>query len=150
MPTLDATRSHVEAWTRHLEDQGYALSTIAQRLSTLSSFYRWCVIEQHRDHNPVDAIRRPRRSTESTTQALSRHELTEWLDAAEQRGGYTYTAACLLAMNGLRVGELCAADVTDLDEQTWHRVLWLRAPDAPERVQVHFRPPRDSRSADRP
>lgn len=117
---------HVESYIRHLEADGYATSTICQRVSALSSFYRWCVAEQHLAHNPVANARLPRRPPESTRQALSRHELTDWLDAAERRGGYPYATACLLAMNGLRVGELCATDVTDLDEHTWHRVLRLR------------------------
>ncbi len=124
---LAVHRTDVERYIRYLSDGGYAASTVAQRISTLSSFYRWCIAEDHLAHNPVAAARRPRRPTESTTQALSRHQLVDWLDAAERRGGYRYAAACLLALNGLRVGELCAADVTDLDEQTWHRVLRLRA-----------------------
>lgn len=127
VPILEAGRIDVETWLRQLESTGYAISTISQRLSTLSSLYRWCLAEQLIQQNPIDAVRRPRRPTESTTNALTRHELTEWLDAAEHRGGYPYAAACLLAMNGLRVGELCAADVTDLGEQTWHRILRLRA-----------------------
>lgn len=127
LDVLAVHRTDVECYIRHLEDELYATSTISQRLATLSSFYRWCVQEEHLTHSPVAAIRRPSRSTESTTQALSRHEVTDWLDAAEGRGGYAYATACLLAMNGLRVGELCAANVTDLDEQTWHRVLRLRA-----------------------
>jgi integrase/recombinase XerD len=58
---------------------------------------------------------------------LSRHELTEWLDAAERRGGDTYACAYLLALNGLRVAELCATNIEDLGESTWHRTLSLRA-----------------------
>ncbi len=124
---VGAGRGDVEAYVRRLETAGYATSTIGQKLTVISSFSRWCVREGHLTANPVAGARWPARSTVSTTQALSRHELTDWLDAAEACGGYRYATACLLAFNGLRVGELCAADVGDLGEQTWHHVLHLRA-----------------------
>jgi integrase/recombinase XerD len=38
-----------------------------------------------------------------------------------------YACGCLLALNGLRVGELCAANIDDLGESTWHHTLTLRA-----------------------
>jgi integrase len=75
----------------------------------------------------VDGARRPRKPAESTAQGLSRHEVTDWLDAAETRGGSAYACACLLALNGLRVGELCAANIDALGESTWHHTLTLRA-----------------------
>lgn len=68
----------------------------------------------------------PRKPTASTANGLTRHELTDWLDAAQIRGGYIYACACLLALNGLRVGELCATNVEDLGESTWHHTLTLR------------------------
>jgi integrase/recombinase XerD len=82
-------------------------NTICQRVATLSSFYRWAASEGHVAGNPVAGARRPRKPTESTASGLSRHELTDFLDAAEVRGGDGYACACLLALNGLRVGS-CA------------------------------------------
>ena len=120
-------RCHVEAYVGHLEQVGYAPNTICQRIATLSSFYRWALIEGHLPGNPVEGARRPRKPTESAANGLSRHELTDWLDAAERRGGSAYACACLLALNGLRVGELCATSVEDLGESTWHHTLTLRA-----------------------
>lgn len=125
---LAAQRADVEAYVRHLEQCGYAPNTICQRVATLSSFYGWAVGEGHVAGNPVAGARRPRKPTESTASGLSRHELTDFLDAAEARGGDVYACACLLALNGLRVGELCAANVEDLGESTWHHTLTLRAP----------------------
>ena len=124
---LAALRADVEAHIRHLENCGYAPNTFCQRVATLSSFYRWAVSEGQVAGNPVEGARRPRKPTESTANGLSRHELTDWLDAAERRGGDVYACACLLALNGLRVGELCATNVEDLGESTWHHTLTLRA-----------------------
>jgi integrase/recombinase XerD len=122
-----AQRRDVEAYIGHLEDAGYAPNTLCQRIATLSSFYRWAVAEDHLTRNPVEGARRPRKPTESTARGLSRHEVTDWLDVAEARGGSAYACACLLALNGLRVGELCAVNIDDLGESTWHHTLTLRA-----------------------
>lgn len=123
----EAQRRDVETYVGRLEQAGYAPNTICQRIATLSSFYRWAVAEDHLPRNPVEGARRPRKPAESTAQGLSRHEVTDWLDAAETRGGSAYACACLLALNGLRVGELCAADIDDLAESAWHHTLTLRA-----------------------
>ena len=95
---LAAQRPHVEAHIRHLEQRGYAPNTICQRIASLSSFYQWAVSEGHVAGNPVAGARRPRKPTESTASGLSRHELTDFLDAAEARGGDGYACACLLAL----------------------------------------------------
>ena len=91
-------RRVVEAYVGRLEEAGYAPNTICQRIATLSSFYRWAVAEDHLTRNPVEGARRPRKPAESTAQGLSRHEVTDWLDAAETRGGSAYACACLLAL----------------------------------------------------
>lgn len=121
-----AQRRDVEAYVGRLEEAGYAPNTICQRIATLSSFYRWAVAEDHLTRNPVESARRPRKPAESTAQGLSRHEVTDWLDAAESRGSSAYACACLLVLNGLRVGELCATNIDDLGESTWHHTLTLR------------------------
>src|SRR4051812_27606085 len=40
---LDAERAHVEVYARELERRGRAPATVARRLSTLPSFYRYAV-----------------------------------------------------------------------------------------------------------
>lgn len=42
---LGLGRRDVEAYIQRLEDAGYAANTVCQRISTLSSFYRWAVAE---------------------------------------------------------------------------------------------------------
>jgi hypothetical protein len=39
---LAARRAHVERWQRTLEQHGYALRTIALKLTAVASFYRYC------------------------------------------------------------------------------------------------------------
>jgi site-specific recombinase XerD len=104
----------LEAWVASMKTAGYAPNTIAGRVSTVSALYRWAVREQLLMRNPVELIRRPRRPAESATASLTRHQLTDWLAAAEARGGAWWAAAMLLGLNGLRCGELCACNVEDV------------------------------------
>lgn len=116
----------IESWIAGMQARGYAANTVAGRVSAVSAFYGWCVREQLIGRNPVDAVRRPRRPSESSAASLTRHELTDWLAAAECRGGAWWAAAMLLALNGLRCGELIACDVTDVGSHSWHHTLALR------------------------
>ena len=122
-PLLDVRRTHIERYARLLEEQDRAPATVGRRLSTIAGFYRWCVDEGIVAHSPAANVRRPRRLAESPRAGLTRPELKDWLDAADAEGGHTYALACLLAINGLRVGEICAADVTHLSENRWHHTL---------------------------
>ena len=113
-------RRVVEAYVGRLEEAGYAPNTICQRLATLSSFYRWAVAEDHLPRNPVDGARspasppnRPRRGCRGTRSPTGS---TPRRPAAAAR---TPARACSRS-GGLRVGELCAADIGDLSESTWH------------------------------
>ena len=53
-------RAHLELFGRWMEQEGRMASTIARRLSTLSSFYKYCQIEDTITKNPAANIRRPR------------------------------------------------------------------------------------------
>jgi integrase/recombinase XerD len=112
-PVGGADAAALEAFVAELKTAGYAPNTIVGRVSALSAFYRWCVREQLVVRNPVELIRRPARPTESSTASLTRHQLTDWLAAAEVRGGAWWAAAMLLGLNGLRCGELIACNVED-------------------------------------
>jgi integrase/recombinase XerD len=57
---LGARRAHVELWQRHLEQHGYALRTIALKLTAVASFYRYCEQEAVVDRTPMACVRRPR------------------------------------------------------------------------------------------
>ena len=58
---------------------------------------------------------------------MTRHQLTDWLAAAETRGGAWWVAAMLLGLNRLRCGELLACNVEDVGNRSWHHTL-LPAP----------------------
>ncbi len=54
-------------------------STVARRLSTLASFYRYCEQEGLVERNPAANVRRPKVDYESRTLGLDRNELGAFL-----------------------------------------------------------------------
>jgi integrase len=60
---------------------------------------------------PIAAVRRPSRDETPRQTRLTRHELADWLNTAEQTGGAINAMACLLLLNGLRVSEVCGLDI---------------------------------------
>jgi integrase/recombinase XerD len=120
---LTVRRPHLELFGRWMEQQGRMASTIARRLSTLSSFYKYCQIEEILDKNPAANIRRPKVNNESRTLGLDRNELGALLVQAglgDLRDGALIT---VLALNGLRISEALNADIDDLSTERGHRTL---------------------------
>jgi len=116
-------RAHLELFGRWMEQEGRMASTIARRLSTLSSFYKYCQIEDIIAKNPAANIRRPKVNAESRTLGLDRNELGALLVQAglgDLRDGALIT---LLALNGLRISEALNADIGDLSTERGHRTL---------------------------
>ena len=68
-------RSHLELFARSMEPRGLMASTVARRLSTLASFYRYCQQEGHVDRSPAAHVRRPKVDGESRTLGLDRTKL---------------------------------------------------------------------------
>jgi integrase/recombinase XerD len=120
---FDAKRAHIELYVRSLEDHPYARSTIGRRLSTVCSFYKWCLDEELLNRNPAGNVRRPKISQDSTTLGLDRQELGQFLVEAGLSGGRDHALACLLGLNGLRVSEACNADIDNMALERGHRTL---------------------------
>ena len=102
---LTVKRSHVELFGRWMEETGRMRSTVARRLSTVASFYRYCEQEQLVDRNPALNVRRPKVDYESRTLGLDRNELGAFLVQAGLGSPRDHALASLLALNGLRISE---------------------------------------------
>ncbi len=122
---LDVERTHVELYLRWFERQVGSINTVCHGLSVLASFYRWLVQTGLCDTTPIAAVRRPSRDETPRQIRLTRHELADWLNAAEHTGGPVYALACLLLLNGLRVSEVCGIDIDDLAEERWHHTVTI-------------------------
>ena len=72
---LNVKRPHLETFVRWMEQDGRMPTTINRRLSTLSSFYKYCQLEDILDKNPALNVRRRKVHDESRTLGLNRNEL---------------------------------------------------------------------------
>ena len=106
----------------HLEN-GRMRSTVARRLSTLVSFYRYCEQEGLTERNPALNVHRPRVGYESRTLSLDRNQLGAFsVKPASARPGRARWLRWL-APNGLRISEALNANVADLDFERGGRPL---------------------------
>ena len=120
---LDVKRAHLELFARQMEADGRMPATVARRLSTLGSFYRYCHDEELLQRNPAANVRRPKVDYESRTLGLDRNELGGLLVQAGLGSARDAALITLLAMNGLRISEALGADITDLDTDRGHRTM---------------------------
>jgi len=123
---LQATRAHVDAYARSLAELEHrSPATVARRLSALAGFYRYALSEDLIVRNPVAPIRRPKGGSDTVSTGLDRDELSALVAAAKADSPRSHALVILLGLNGLRVSEALAADVTDLSTERGHRVLFI-------------------------
>ena len=120
---LEVRRAHLEIFGRTMEADGRMRSTVARRLSTLGSFYRYCHVEGILERNPAANVRRPKVDTESRTLGLDRNELGGLLVQAGLGSARDHALISLLALNGLRISEALGADIDAMDMDRGHRTL---------------------------
>lgn len=122
---LDAKRLHIETWHLELEHAGLKPSTRQRKLIAICGFYRYAEEEDVLAKSPGRYVRRPRVPSESTSAYLDRYELGRFLAAADVCGPMYSALCCLLALNGLRVGEATGADIDGLAFANGHRTLTI-------------------------
>jgi site-specific recombinase XerD len=79
---FEVRRADIEAFARELERRGRARATVARRLCTVTSFYRYAEEERLLAHSPAVHVRRPRIDYESHATGLDRNEVGALLVAA--------------------------------------------------------------------
>ncbi|GAA0586940.1 tyrosine recombinase XerC [Kribbella sandramycini] len=122
---LDLHRGEVTMWLSQQQDAGASESSIARRLSTLSSLYRYAaswglpVLSPISDDDHRPKFRRGRRAT--SARVLHADDITALLAAATDVRDALVVG--LLFTGALRVSELCAID--DADRHDEGRRTWL-------------------------
>jgi site-specific recombinase XerD len=123
---LAAQRVHIEMWARELEEvKGLKVSTVSNKLNTVSGFYRLARFDRHITDDPSEYLRRPSVPRQTTTEALTRSELLRCIDLAQATGFQDHALWCLLGFNGPRIGEALALNVEDLGRQGGYRTLMV-------------------------
>lgn len=131
---LDAERAALDVYRLDLEQRGLRPSTVARRLSALSSFYRYALDAGAISTAPTERVRRPRVDNESPRLGLDTDEARNLLAVAEAHGPRDYALACLLLLNGLRVSEAVALDAGDLETERGHHVVRIHGKGGKVRV----------------
>jgi len=111
---LQVKRAHLELFARHIESEGLMSSTVARRLSTLASFYRYCHVEGVLSRDPAANVRAPGSTTSPARSGWDRNELGALLVQAGIGSARDHALVSLLALNGLRISEALNADIDDL------------------------------------
>jgi len=114
VPLLGAREVHVNAW-RDVLAEHYAPSTVARRLTTVSSLYGYLVRREVLQKNPAQYAPRPKTNrARVATYSPTPDELPAILGAAAGRDVRAGALVTLLIYTGLRVSEAVGADVEDL------------------------------------
>lgn len=116
--------AHVETWRVELLQRGNASSTVARKMAALASFVGWLTQQGSIDASAADALA-PQRSAAPFVPPSSTHNIAlveaETLLASDYQnesaqGLRDRALLASLALLGLRVGEIAALDVADLDQ----------------------------------
>lgn len=139
---MQATRAHLELWMRELEEvQGLKLSTISGKIGCISGLYKFAVMDGYLQASPAQWIKRPSVPRQSTTNGLTRPELYSMLNLARDTGTpQEHAILCILGLNGLRVGEVCAIEITDLGREAGYHTVKIIREKSHEAAQIPLAP----------
>ena len=110
--------SHVRHWLAEAHRGGLAAHSLQRRLSALRAFFTWRSRRSGQRRNPAAAVRAPRKGRKLPG-VLEADQVSAYLapaatDPLMQRD---LAIAELLYSSGLRLAELCAVDIEDLDHR---------------------------------
>jgi len=114
---LAADVNEARSYLAHLNDKEYSKATIARKLATLRSFYKFLVKTNRRSSNPLTAVRTPKQEKklprfleyEEIKRLLDTPPIETWLGARDRAILET------LYSTGIRVSELVALNMDDVD-----------------------------------
>ncbi len=112
-----ATEGDIERWVADRRASGAAITSVARGLVAVRTFHRFCAEEGRADHDPAAEIASPRKPA-GLPKALSEPEITMLLDAVvghEPVHRRDRAIVELLYGTGMRIGELCALSLGDID-----------------------------------
>ncbi len=131
---LAADVDTVRGYMVSLNDQKYSKSTLARKLATLRSFYKFLVKRHHISSNPVSTIKTPKQEKklpkfldyEQIQKLLDTPPADSWLGARDRAMMET------MYSTGLRVSELVSLNLDDVDFLS--EVIHIRGKGKKERI----------------
>lgn len=112
-----ATPDSIRAFLAHLGEQQYSAATMARKIATLRSFYKWAERRGYSSTNPMTMIRTPRQG-KRLPKAISIEQVEQLLAApgdTEVLGRRDRAMLETLYSTGIRVSELVGLNIMDLD-----------------------------------
>lgn len=114
---LAVSVNEARSYLAHLNDKEYSKATIARKLATLRSFYKYLVKSNRRESNPLTAVRTPKQEKklprfleyEEIKRLLDTPPLDTWLGSRDRAILET------LYSTGIRVSELVGLNMDDVD-----------------------------------
>jgi integrase/recombinase XerC len=111
------THLKLRTWLAYLKKKDYAKSTIARKLASLRSFFKFCVRENFIETNPAVSLATPKQE-KKLPNFLTEAEVIKLLeapDAATEAGLRDRAILETLYSTGMRVGELVALNYENID-----------------------------------
>lgn len=139
---MKAQRSDIEMWLRKLDEvDGLKNSTMAGKMNAVAGLYRFAVIDGFLPASPAEYVRRPTVPRYSTTNHLSRAELSTIIDLAKASGPRDHALMCILGFNGLRIGEAMSLNIENLGRTGgYHTVKFVREKSNRQEAEVPLAP----------
>ncbi len=114
---LAMTTDRVREFLAYLRDRNYCKSTVARKLATLRSFYKFLVRRGHIQDNPVAPIRTPKQEKRlpKCLDVAQIEKLMSNCDTTTLLGARDRAMLETLYSTGMRVSELVALNIEDID-----------------------------------
>ncbi len=129
-----AGADEIRIYLGHLADQNYSPATMARKIATLRSFYKWALKRGYVDANPMTMIRTPRQA-KRLPKAITVEQIEQLLaapDDGDVLGARDRAMLETLYSTGIRVSELVDLNLSDLDDES--ETLRIRGKGRKERV----------------
>ena len=114
---IGANADLIRAFLAHLGEQHYSAATMARKIATLRSFFKWAERRGLSDINPMTLIRTPRQG-KRLPKAITIEQIEKLLAAPDDKevlGMRDRSMLETLYSTGIRVSELVGLEVDDID-----------------------------------
>jgi integrase/recombinase XerC len=114
----EASADRIRQYLAQLGEQNYSAATMARKIATLRSFYKWANRRSLAETNPMTMIRTPRQG-KRLPKAITVEQIERLLSAPDDRealGARDRAMLETLYSTGIRVSELVDLNFDDLDE----------------------------------
>lgn len=126
-PIIGIRRTHLEVYARDMENRGLAPATRARRIGTVRGWYEWLIDEELFDEqNPVRKVKSPTATVVRDRPVLTKREMHILNKASKDHSPQMWAVVALGYFNGLRIGEILGANVTDIGHVGYHTTLKIR------------------------